>query len=114
MIHPLQSVYDKIPKLVCAGYCGRDRWNSCCGPIGCTALEARLLEAFDGQATEWDGLKRGNVHMSLDALKPKGLACPHLGFNGRCTAYEVRPMICRLWGVDETLPCPWDASRSER
>ena len=27
--------------------------------------------------------------------------------DGRCTVYAVRPMICRLWGIDETMPCPY-------
>src|SRR2546429_6087610 len=26
--------------------------------------------------------------------------------NGRCTVYEVRPMICRLWGMVEGMQCP--------
>ena len=25
----------------------------------------------------------------------------------RCAVYEVRPMICRLWGLVERMPCPF-------
>lgn len=25
----------------------------------------------------------------------------------RCGVYEVRPLICRLWGIIESLPCPY-------
>lgn len=27
--------------------------------------------------------------------------------NGRCTVYEDRPASCRLWGVVESMECPW-------
>jgi Fe-S-cluster containining protein len=39
--------------------------------------------------------------------KPKGVdagACPHLAF-GKCTAYDSRPLVCRLYGVAEGLRC---------
>ena len=29
----------------------------------------------------------------------------HLGPNG-CTVYDERPLICRLFGTTQTLPCP--------
>lgn len=31
--------------------------------------------------------------------------CPALDFVGRCSVYEHRPMICRLWGLVEDMPC---------
>ena len=31
--------------------------------------------------------------------------CPAL-VDGRCSVYEHRPLICRLWGAVESLPCP--------
>lgn len=27
--------------------------------------------------------------------------------NGRCAVYDIRPMICRLWGLSEDMPCPY-------
>jgi hypothetical protein len=27
--------------------------------------------------------------------------------NGKCSVYEVRPAICRLWGIAEEMMCPW-------
>jgi hypothetical protein len=33
--------------------------------------------------------------------------CPALTVLGRCSIYEDRPTICRLWGVVESMPCPW-------
>jgi len=43
---------------------------------------------------------------ALETLKRDGnYACPALD-EGRCTVYERRPSICRLWGVVESLACP--------
>jgi hypothetical protein len=45
-------------------------------------------------------------------LVGKTVDCPLLR-QGRCTVYAVRPLICRLWGVVESMPCPWGC-RPER
>jgi Fe-S-cluster containining protein len=106
MSHPLQHIYDRIPKIECKGHCGRDRHETCCGPIACTWLEAELLEAYNGTTTAWDDLGGNYVKMDITALFPM-MICPHLSVSGRCNAYAVRPLICRLWGVVEKLKCPW-------
>lgn len=31
--------------------------------------------------------------------------CPALKRH-KCSIYEVRPLVCRLWGIDETVRCP--------
>lgn len=31
--------------------------------------------------------------------------CDALTADKRCAVYELRPMICRLWGATESLPC---------
>ena len=115
MTHPFQDLFDRIPKLNCTGECGRrnSRLNdTCCGPIGCTALEADWLDGFDGIKAEWDSCGNGNVNMDIESLFPMRV-CPHLGIGGRCTAYEARPLICRLWGVVERMKCPYGC-RPER
>jgi Fe-S-cluster containining protein len=33
-------------------------------------------------------------------------ACPKLNGLGLCTVHDERPLICRLWGVVENMPCP--------
>lgn len=33
--------------------------------------------------------------------KPLGLACPHLGPDNLCMAYETRPQVCRDYQADE-------------
>ena len=36
--------------------------------------------------------------------KAVDINCPMLD-NGRCSVYDIRPMICRLWGIVETMLC---------
>ena len=33
--------------------------------------------------------------------------CSMLSADRRCEVYEIRPMICRLWGMVEQMPCPF-------
>jgi Fe-S-cluster containining protein len=33
--------------------------------------------------------------------------CPALTVLGRCSVYADRPLLCRIWGVVESLPCQW-------
>lgn len=103
--HPFADLYARIPKVACTGQCGRDRNNTCCGPIACTVIEAERLEQFDGQACGWTALTETEVAMTLPP--ERGLICPHLGLGGSCTAYEARPIICRVWGAVRAMPCPW-------
>ena len=37
--------------------------------------------------------------------------CPYLDTNKRCTIYEVRPAICRLYGVVQAMQCPHGKSK---
>lgn len=104
MNHPFASIYDQVPEVHCAGHCGGLK-DTCCGPIACTATEARLLDEYDGIRSPWVSIENENVRMDWTQLTD--FRCPHLSVNGRCTAYEVRPLICRLWGVSSKLPCPW-------
>jgi len=39
--------------------------------------------------------------------------CPMLTDAGLCSVRDLRPLICRLWGVTETMMCPWGC-RPER
>lgn len=105
--HPMEELYGQVPTLACRGFCGRDRSDTCCGPIACTDLEAALLDQYDGQQSSWTPVQPGNRMMTS-----VGSLCPHLGLDGRCTAYEVRPLICRLWGTTPDLRCPWGCTPS--
>lgn len=48
--------------------------------------------------------EKGRVLLPLMAAFEN--ACPALQ-SGRCEVYEVRPMVCRLWGAVEGMQCPY-------
>ncbi len=106
-IHPFQDLYDQIPDVACKGHCGRDRHTTCCGPIGCSVIEAEALEDYASIRTDWKSSGDGSVRMNLDGLAENGYVCPHLGLDGRCQSYAARPLICRLFGAIKKLRCPW-------
>lgn len=82
----LRDLWDSIPDMAdCKGTCARS-----CGPIGCSRLERKLIE-------ERAGRKLTTV--------PVIEACTMLK-NGLCSVYTIRPVICRIWGVVPSLPCP--------
>lgn len=80
----LEQLYAELPALDCQGRCAES-----CGPIAMSALERQRIEAR--------GVK----------LMPLAMTCPALTQLGRCSVYEVRPLICRLWGLVEQMACPW-------
>lgn len=84
----IQALYRRVPRLVCKGRCA-----SSCGVI--------ML-----QASEYEAIRKVR-----DIPETSGLACPLLD-RGRCTVYDMRPLICRIWGTvrDANAPlmrCPW-------
>lgn len=82
----LDELYARLPKLECQGHC-----HDSCGPIDMSVRErARIVER---------------------ARKPitcgPGAGCSMLTADRRCSVYDIRPMICRLWGLVEGLRCPY-------
>ena len=82
----LEALYASMPSIDCQMLC-----HPACGPIVMSRREhERLVGAHGPREAEAD------------------LVCPYLGReSGLCGAYEVRPLICRLWGVVETMRCEW-------
>lgn len=76
----LEAVYAQIPKIACKGKC-----HEACGPITMSGLE----------------------YERLGKPKFKSLTCPVLDADKRCSRYEQRPTICRLWGVVDGMSCPY-------
>jgi len=87
----LEQMYAQVPSIACQGLC-----QDCCGPLGMAYVE-------------WIRIKRASP---LRLAEAKQVVCPLLK-RGKCTVYASRPMICRLWGVTENMPCPWGC-RPER
>lgn len=87
----LDALYRELPTIACQRQC-----QDACGPIFMSRVEwQRIIKKL--------------------GYEPRGctsdLVCPMLQ-QGLCSVYHVRPMICRLWGLVETLRCPWGCEPS--
>lgn len=82
----LQDLYAELPALECKRLCSES-----CGPVFMVRVEWQRICRVLGEERQGD---------------PGTLVCPILE-EGRCAAYDVRPTICRLWGMVETMKCPW-------
>lgn len=93
----LDEIYARIPRMECQGLCV----NSC-GIIPVFPVEAAAIAAAGhpplGQKADGDGL-------TCSALR-----------SGRCSIYEQRPAICRMWGVVDSpqMTCPYGCSPERR
>lgn len=81
-----KAIYDRIPDVKCKGLC-----QAYCGPI--------LMQTY-----EWDAIKA-----RVGTIPPIGadLKCPLLQSDGKCSVYDIRPLVCRLWGAIPEMPCPF-------
>lgn len=82
----LDALYATLPTMQCRGYC-----HDSCGPIDPAVREkARIIER---------------------ARKPltcgEYATCSMLTEERKCSVYDIRPMICRLWGLVRSMPCPY-------
>lgn len=106
----LKKIYSLVPEFTgCPPDCGK-----CCGPIICTPTEVRYINHYcvthgiDKRAN----LPGREVYRAL--MDPDNANyCQFLTEDKRCEIWEVRPLICRLFGVtrdeDEDsakLTCP--------
>jgi len=85
----IQAVYDLVPKVRCKGLCG-----DACGPIGMTVREA-------------DALREDGIVPPRTRVHPKHgvLMCDKLTDGDRCSMYDRRPLICRVYGAVRALRC---------
>lgn len=89
----LQKLYDQIPAIPdCNGQC----WMSC-GPIDMSDRERQRIRQAGYKITPMD-----QARDQADTYW-----CEALTGDKRCAVYELRPLICRMWGVMESLRCPY-------
>jgi len=84
----LEQLYAELPVVECQGHC----WNSC-GPIAMSEFERERIRQ---RGVEIDEFTRDSGR-AWAAGAP--LYCAALTKDHRCSVYEVRPLICRAWGV---------------
>ena len=89
----LQALYDRVPAIPdCDGRC----WISC-GPTDRSQREDRRIREAGYRITPVDeALKRNDTYW-----------CEALHAGKTCSVYNLRPMVCRLWGAVEGMPCPY-------
>src|SRR4051812_46284531 len=91
----LDALYARLPAIVCRGECAVT-----CGPIVLTEVEARRLQG----ATH---LKPRTVFLPVAIVDAHGdrrhERCIYLDARDRCSAYAVRPFICRVFGLMRML-----------
>ena len=90
----LRDLYARIPEVHCKGLC-----DAACGMIPMGQLEKEQIEAAIGRPLTTSPMDNGNV-----MLGDLGDSCELLVM-GRCTVYDQRPAICRVFGAAEGLPC---------
>jgi len=77
------QIYAKVPTFRCKGLC-----QSNCSIISCS---------------NWEASRAHECAQPNDVTDPYW--CPFLS-DGRCSIYEIRPLICRLYGAAVGLECP--------
>ena len=102
----LKRLYAELPTIKCQGRC-----QGSCGPIEFTDAE---WERVCHRLGEEPAHAARSDHGVLLLPPPPDMTCPLLGADGRCTIYAIRPMICRLWGIVDVMPCPWGCKPSPR
>jgi hypothetical protein len=82
----LDALYAQLPELKCQGYC-----HDSCGPIAMSLRErARIIERARRPITCGE-------YATCSMLTPER----------KCGIYDIRPLICRLWGLVKGMPCPY-------
>ena len=84
-VRRLEEIYARLPEVSCKGLCHHE-----CTYIALSELEAERIT---------DKVKRLPVFGSLEP-------CELLDAEKRCSVYDVRPLICRLYGLEESMACP--------
>lgn len=87
----LAELYAKIPRMTgCDGRC----WTSC-GPLGMSDRERQRIRAAGVRITPYEEA----------VVNVEGFWCDALTGDKRCAVYDKRPLVCRLWGAVESMPC---------
>lgn len=87
----LRELYDRIPKIPdCDGRC----WTSC-GPIGMSDREHQRIRQAGYKITPY---RQAMQHVET-------YRCEALSSSRQCAVYDLRPVVCRLWGAVEGMPC---------
>jgi Fe-S-cluster containining protein len=93
----LDAIYADLPTIDCQGFC-----HTSCGPIDMSRHERTRIRTATGISID-----------ARSAIRDGWADCPALTQFGRCSVYDLRPIICRLYGLTRQLPCGYGC-RPER
>ena len=98
----LNALYARIPNANCKGLCANQ-----CSTIPLLQIELDNLEAALGRKLVLLASNLPSTHAMAHIIAPNltDQKCPML-VDKRCSVYEQRPLICRLYGVVELMICP--------
>jgi Fe-S-cluster containining protein len=102
-IRRLERLYAKIPSFTCKEHC-----SECCGLIRWFDLEDRNIRNYlreHGMDYRSQNITFADLAKYVMDGDDSGITCPYVE-NDRCTIYPARPLICRLQGLADKLPCP--------
>ena len=101
-LNNLEAIYTQIPTIQCQGKCHEN----------CSVVPMTKLERVNSQ----NQYKQCPTN-SVQAINSQGIPefiCSCLDADGRCSIYNARPLICRLYGVAEGLECPYGCQPARR
>ncbi len=100
----LLAIYERIPAVACRRLCAAS-----CTIAPYASIEGDRMQAYAGRGRRIGHpesvLRRLSAATTAEELAAAVPACPLLR-RGACTVHPVRPLICRLYGASEDLPCP--------
>lgn len=93
----LNEAYAELPQIECKGLC-----VTTCTLIPLEAIELINIERATGRVPATTPVGDYQMLMPVSSTDDR---CPYLLMD-RCSIYEQRPTICRLYGVARGLQCP--------
>lgn len=91
----LQALYARVPQIECQGLCA----DTCAG-IDMGPVEQRAMREAGAKVP-----RLVDVKLSFSRGEVPDFTCPAL-VDSKCSIYENRPMICRIYYADSDRPCP--------
>lgn len=93
----LDAIYAQLPTINCQGKCA-----IACGAILLTDAEAHRLQLVTHRKPRTVPGLKALTDFAPDTARQR---CIYLTEQNRCSAYDVRPLICRAWGLVRMLSC---------
>lgn len=85
----LDALYAELPTIECQGFC-----HTSCGPIDMSAAERERITR-----------EKGITIPAGSFLRDGPSDCVALTMLRRCSVYDIRPLVCRIWGLTKRMPC---------